>query len=165
MIRNNKSILIAMLLAAAVLVLNIIYVEKFSTNKGNQTSSLDIDGFFEQLISTETYKLDPVHDSKLLAAIFGKYCSERGLDILFKNRVALKNRNIFDNNEIRTYGSLNVELLKETSEENKVSKDYKVSYRYTDINGSNYDLVDIYTISIEENKIDYIKLDTNKSIH
>ena len=110
-------------------------------------------------------QFDPVDDSKVMAEIFGEYCSERGLDTLFKNRVAFKNRDIFDNNEIRTYGSLNVELLEETSEENKVTKDYKVLYRYTGINGNNYDLIDFYTISIAENKIDYIKLGTNKSIH
>jgi len=117
---------------------------------------IDIYNFFETLISAETYKLDIFNDTDKINEIFTKYCNDRGLNILLSNRIAFKNKEFFEENDIQSYMGLKVKLLNESFDENTIFQEYEVSYNYINKNNSIFEFVDYYTINIINNKIDYI---------
>jgi hypothetical protein len=127
-------------------------------------TNIDTYKFFESLISNETYKLDLFNDSDKINEIFSKYCDYRGLDILLSNRIAFKNYQFFQDNEIKSYVDLEVKLINEDIYENTVFQDYEVSYKYVDKNNKLHEFIDFYTINVIDNKIDYIYYDKNKNI-
>jgi len=139
----------------------IVFKDGNSNIIGSQ--ELDAIGFFKNLISNDTFELIASDNTIKLTEVFSKYCNERGLGILFGNRVVLKNYNYITENYILSFENLNVELLEETSDENTIYRDYKISYTYIDKDKKKYELVDYYRINIKDNKIDYIKLDDKKS--
>ncbi len=125
---------------------------------------IDFYGFFNNLISPKTYKFDPVNDNYKLYQLFIPYCNERGIDILFRNRIAMKNQEIFKNNEITSY-NLNVNLVKEETENKTIYRLYEVSYNYIGKNGLSHSFLDYYSINIVNSKIDYIKLESQNPIY
>ncbi|WMJ77582.1 MULTISPECIES: hypothetical protein [unclassified Sedimentibacter] len=133
----------------------------YSATDINYSLKMDIYTFFDTLISPETYKIDMFNDPEKVYAIFGKYCNERGLNVLLKNRVAFKNRKVFEENNITDYFNLRVELIGEEADANLLFQKYRVSYEYQDDNFDLHEFNDYYIINIKDNKIDYIKLDLN----
>lgn len=127
-------------------------------------TNIDTYKFFESLIANETYKLDVFNDSDKINEIFSQYCDYRGFDILLSNRIAFKNYEFFQDNEIKSYTDLEVKLINEDIYENTVFQDYEVSYKYVDKNNKLHGFTDFYTINVIDNKIDYIYYDKNKNI-
>ncbi len=121
-------------------------------------------GFFNKLISPETYKYDPVNDNYKLYELFIPYCNERGIDILLNNRIAMKNQELFNNNEITSY-NLGVNLVKEDKDDKGIYRIYEVSYNYIDKSGLTHSFIDYYSVNIVDSKIDYIKLERSSPLY
>lgn len=75
---------------------------------------------------------------------------------MLSNRIAFKNIEFFEANNIQSYTGLKVKLTNESFDRNAIFQDYEVSYNYIDKNNSVHKFVDYYSINIINNKIDYV---------
>lgn len=161
---KKKNILIIFFILAVMIISLFIfvkYIEKADTEQKDDEKFFN--DFFEQIISIENFKLFLHNEEEKLENNFKEYCNDRGISVLFGNRIVSYNYNYIIKHDIQSYENLKVELLEESSDENKIFKDYKITYNYIDINNTKYEMCDYYTINVIDKKIDYIKLYMDKS--
>jgi len=118
---------------------------------------------FKQIISIENYNRYSINDYDELLKSFKGYFTDRGLKILFYNNLVGYNYNHIFKYKIKAYENLNIELISEYIYKGVEYKDLKVSYTYMDNDNHKYELVDYYSINIEDRYIDYITLDVSRS--
>ncbi len=161
---KKKNILLIFLAIAAIMITIFIFLKYIDKNDVEKIDDEKFfNDFFEQIISIENFKLFLHNEEDRLENNFKEYCNDRGISVLFENRIVSYNYKYILKHDIQSYENLKVELLEESSDANKIFKDFKITYNYIDTNKNKYEMCDYYTINVIDNKIDYVKLNMDKS--
>ncbi len=118
---------------------------------------------FKQIISIDNYSSFINGDYEKLSENLRGYFTDRGLQVLFFNRIMCNNYNYILKNNITNCENINVELFRKYMYQSIEYVDLKVSYTYVDKDKKKHELTDYYKLNIDDKYIDYIMLDMGKS--